>query len=220
MMIVDLMAMFLPFRIRKYYYIYIKGWELADDVFVGFTYINIKRLKMGVGSRIGHLNVIKGLNLVEIGDFSIISNLNWITAFPSDLESNHFRNTSRSTCLVMGMHSAITSRHLIDCTNLIRIGSFTTVAGFRTQMLTHSINIEKCAQEALPIEIGDYVFIGTSSVLLPGVKIPNFAVIGASSLLNKAYDEQYALYGGVPARFVKKIPIDSLYFTRKIGYVD
>ncbi len=45
---------------------------------------------------------------------------------------------------------------LIDCTARVRIGAFATIGGFRSQLLTHSIDFEAGRQTAEPIEIGEY----------------------------------------------------------------
>jgi hypothetical protein len=56
-------------------------------------------------------------------------------------------------------------------------------------------------------------------VLLGGSALPACSVLGAKSLLNRAYTEQYQLYGGVPAKPIKALPKTMAYFQRKTGYV-
>ena len=119
----------------------------------------------------------------------------------------------------MGEHSAITHRHLIDCTNSVVIGKFTTFAGFQSQILTHSIDIENNCQSSAPVRVGDYCFVGTNSVFLGGSALPDYCVLGAKSLLNKGFTETHQLYGGVPAQPIKKLPPDWKYFTRSEGFV-
>ena len=102
--------------------------------------------------------------------------------------SRHFaEETDRQPQLILGEHSAITHRHLIDCTNSVTIGKFTTFAGFQSQILTHSIDLERNRQSSSPVRIGDYCFIGTNCVLLGGSALPDYCVLGAKSLLNKNF---------------------------------
>jgi galactoside O-acetyltransferase len=54
------------------------------------------------------------------------------------------------------------------------------------------------------IELGNYVVIGSHSVILPGVRIPNKVACGAYTLLNKKQYEELSLYVGIPSRFLKK----------------
>jgi acetyltransferase-like isoleucine patch superfamily enzyme len=107
---------------------------------------------------------------------------------------------------------------MIDCTDSIKIGNFSTIAGYYSQLLTHSINLRISRQECSTITIGDYCFIGTNCVILPGSMIPNFSILGACSLLNRKYEEEYFLYSGVPAKPIKKLN-DYQFFLRSSGVV-
>ena len=120
---------------------------------------------------------------------------------------------------MLGDHAAITNRHLIDCTDTVTIGCFSTFAGFRSQILTHSISIQDARQRSGPVVIGDYTFIGTASIILPNSRLPSFSVLGAGSVLNKKLNEEYWLYAGNPARPVKELAQGAAYFSRKTGYI-
>jgi acetyltransferase-like isoleucine patch superfamily enzyme len=56
--------------------------------------------------------------------------------------------------------------------------------------------------ENLPIHIGNDVFIGINVTVLDGVKIGNGAVIAAGAVVTKDVQD-YAIVGGVPAKFLK-----------------
>lgn len=53
-----------------------------------------------------------------------------------------------------------------------------------------------------PIEIGSDVFIGTNSIILPGVKIGNRVIVGAGSVVNRSIPDN-CVVAGVPAKFIK-----------------
>lgn len=55
------------------------------------------------------------------------------------------------------------------------------------------------------IVIGDKVWLASQNTLLKGTGIGNNCVVGANSLLNKAYTEDGVIIAGSPARVVKKI---------------
>lgn len=57
---------------------------------------------------------------------------------------------------------------------------------------------------AKKISIGNNVWIGAKSVILPGVTIGNNVVVAAGSIVNKNVEEN-TLVGGVPAKLIKKI---------------
>ncbi|MDE5629136.1 MAG: acyltransferase [Muribaculaceae bacterium] len=42
-----------------------------------------------------------------------------------------------------------------------------------------------------------------------GAVLPERSVLGANSMMNKAFDEPESIYGGVPAKFIKKIKQDA-----------
>jgi len=54
------------------------------------------------------------------------------------------------------------------------------------------------------IELGSEVVIGSHSVILPGVKIPDKVACGAYTLLSKGDYQELGLYVGIPSRFLKK----------------
>ena len=61
----------------------------------------------------------------------------------------------------------------------------------------------------IPPEIGNDVWIGRNVVILPGVKIDDGVVIGAGSVVTHDL-KSYSVYGGVPARFIKKRMLDEV----------
>ena len=52
------------------------------------------------------------------------------------------------------------------------------------------------------IQIGDDVWIGSSVVILPGVKISNHVIIAAGAVVTKSMPP-YSVVGGIPARVIK-----------------
>ncbi|MEO7932988.1 MAG: acyltransferase [Chthoniobacterales bacterium] len=219
-LLLQLLAFALPWSLRR---IVLQKWcgcELAEGSSIGLSLVLCRRVKLGRAARIGHFNFLKNCSLVELGDHAIINNLNWITGFPK-IDSPHFAaEPDRAPELILGRHSSITNRHLIDCTARVTIGSFTTFAGFRSQILTHTIDIIGGRQTSRPLTIGDYCFIGTDCILLGGSALPSHSVLGAKSLLNKIHLAEYRLYGGVPAKELSELPADAKYFTRATGFVE
>jgi acetyltransferase-like isoleucine patch superfamily enzyme len=211
--------MVFPFFLRRILLQALLGYELHPTSRIGFSYVSPKKLVLGPHARIGHLTVCKGMDLLQLDAHATIGRLNWITAFPSGKAIHFVHQPDRAPRLILGEHSAITHRHIIDCTHSIVIGAFTTVGGYHSQMLTHGIDLERSRQSSSPITIGRYCFLGTSCVVLGGSALPDYSVLGAKALLNKQYREQYFLYAGVPARPVKKISAESLYFSRREGFV-
>jgi hypothetical protein len=216
---IPLAVLLLPWSLRRLFYIHFFKYEIATTSHIGYSYIDVVNLRLGPNSRIGHLNVIKGLHLLDVDTMSSIGNLNWITGMPLTNDVNFINNLDRLPALIVKEHASITNRHLIDCTHTVSIGKFSTFAGFRSQILTHSIDIYLNTQNSKPVSIGNYSFVGTASVLLPGCSLPSYSVLAAGSVLSKKMTEELALYGGVPARKIKILSIDSKYFQRSVGRV-
>jgi len=117
---------------------------------IGLSLVAATEVELAENARIGHLNVVRGLSRLELGPHSIIAQLNWITGFPAGPSRHFAHQPDRRPTLRLGEHSAVTRPHLLDCTNSISIGRFTTVAGFRSQILTHSIDLATNARIPRP----------------------------------------------------------------------
>jgi acetyltransferase-like isoleucine patch superfamily enzyme len=214
-----LLSFALPWEMRRSFLEKQFGYQIHPSCRIGFSWIFPTRLIMEEGSQIGTLTVCKNIALLHVKAHASIGNGNWITGFPLGSSPHFAHEQDRQPQLIVGEHSAITHRHLIDCTNSVTIGKFTTMAGFQSQILTHSIDLEKNRQSSAPVRIGDYCFVGTNCVLLADSVLPDFCVLGAKSLLNKAFSESHQLYGGVPARAIEKLSPDFEYFRRTKGFV-
>lgn len=214
------MAVLLPWPLKRFILVQFFNYKIHPSARIGFSWIYPKKLIMDSDSRIGNFNVAVHLDLMIIGSHSIIARGNWITGFPTNTDSKHFfHQKDRKSNLIIGKHSAITKNHHIDCTNIIQIGNFVTIAGYASQLLTHSINIELNIQDSYPIHIGSYCFVGTASTILGGASLPDYCVLGANTLLNKSFTVPYRLYGGNPAKEIKELSKDFKYFNREIGFV-
>jgi acetyltransferase-like isoleucine patch superfamily enzyme len=220
-----LVSLLLPWKMRRAFLEQQFGFQIHPTARIGLAWTLPSRLIMEENTTIGHLTVVKSLDLLHLKAHATIGRGNWITGFPlgqrqSGSDSPHFASeTERRPELIMGEHSAITHRHLFDCTNSITIGRFTTVAGFQSQFISHTVDIEQNRQVSRPIRVGNYCFVGSNSVLLGGSALPDYCVLGAKSLLNKAHAQTHRLYGGVPARELNVLSPDCAYFKRQQGFV-
>lgn len=217
--VLQFLFFFLPWTIRRRLLCRFFKFELHADAYIGYSLFFKTHVIMAPHSKIGHLNIFKGLSLVHLYEYASISRLNWISGFPLS-EKSHFQHIlNRSPELIIREHASVTNRHLIDCTDQVYIGKYTTFAGYRSQILTHSIDLYESRQNCKPIHIGDYCFVGTSSVLLGGSSLPNYSVLGACSLLNEKHIDEYTLYGGVPAKPLLSLNKEIKYFNRQKGFV-
>jgi len=217
--ILALVSVLFPWQMRRWLLVKLLGYEIHPTARIGWSWICPEHLAMAAGARIGSLTVCKGLSLLQMGEQARLGNLNWVSGFPRGNPAFFKDELERRAELVIGDHAAVTHRHILDCTNAVRIGRFSTFAGYRSQVLTHSIDLLRCRQASKPVTIGEYCFVGTGSVLLGGCVLPDYSVLGALSVLNKAYTETHWLYAGNPARPVKALEEKMLYFERSAGFV-
>jgi acetyltransferase-like isoleucine patch superfamily enzyme len=217
--IVQIAIMPLPWALRRRLLVGLFGFRIHPTARIGLSLLLAERVEMGEGSIIGSLNMIKGMSELTVAPRGHIGNLNWITGLPPS-DPDFFREEpDRISALVVGEDAAITNRHLLDCTNRITIGRFATIAGFRSQFITHGIDIGPNRQSSLPIEIGDYCFTGTGVIVLKGAVLGPRCVLGAGSMLRGQFLEEYKLVSGNPAKPIRDLDPSSSYFHRTQGRV-
>jgi virginiamycin A acetyltransferase len=148
-------------------------------------------------------NIIKSPNII-VGDYTYYDNYN---SSPLDFEKENvlFNYLEFGDRLIIGKFCAIASgvKFIMGSANH-RINSVTTypfnVFGGAWQEVT------KPHLSELPYKgdtiIGNDVWIGRESIIMPGVKIGDGAIIAAYSVVTKDV-ESYSLVGGNPAKFIK-----------------
>ncbi len=213
-----ILSVVLPWLVRRRLLEKFWGYQLHPTSRIGLAWIFPKQLIMAEHTAIGHLTVCKNIDLLHLKCHAVIGRGNWITGFSSEPSVHFMHQKDRHPQLILEEHAAITHRHIIDCTHTVTLGAFSVFAGYQSQILSHSIDLDRCRQSSAPISIGKYCFLGTNCVLLGGSILPDYSVLGAKSLLNKSYQDTHYLYAGVPARPVKPLP-ELLYFSRKTGFV-
>jgi acetyltransferase-like isoleucine patch superfamily enzyme len=219
-MFLKLITFMLPWRLRRRALQSWFGYKIHPKAHIGFAWVFPRKLIMSADCKIDHFTVAIHIDKIEMGAKATIGRGNWITGFPTNTKSLHFKHqVERQAELLLEESADITKGHHWDCTDLIKIGRFTTIAGYNSQFLTHSVDLVEGRQNSQPIYIGEYSFVGTNVVVLGGSILPSFSVLGAKSLLNKTYSEEWTIYAGTPAKPMKKISRDAKYFNRTNGYV-
>ena len=99
----------------------------------------------------------------------------------------------------------------INAFNPIRIGNDVTLSA-NVSVISTGIDVENWMGGAKKhisndgVEIGDHVWIGANAQILSGVHIKGpYVVIAAGAVVTKDINEPYCLYGGCPAKFLKKL---------------
>jgi acetyltransferase-like isoleucine patch superfamily enzyme len=85
--------------------------------------------------------------------------------------------------------------------HLISIGNH-CVIGTSSAILTHGPTSGNKS-----VEIGSYVWVGYNALILPGVKIGDFTIIGAGSVVTKSFPNECVIAGN-PAKILRKLTFE------------
>lgn len=206
-----------PWFLRRLILRWLCGARFGRGAYVGHSFVDTDKLELGIHAAIGSLNCFRNVRAIRMGEFAVIGNLNWCTGeSPGQLSDGlaHRGQVLPRGQLTLGAGAVLTSRHYIDLHADINIGRMSLIAGVRSTALTHSVDIKGGCQKSLPILIGEFVFVGTNCILLPGTVVADHCVVGAGALVRGKLERKYALYGGVPARLIGEIPAEAKFFTR------
>jgi acetyltransferase-like isoleucine patch superfamily enzyme len=134
--------------------------------------------KCGVEVHIGYYTSFQNIDLITIGDFTQISDYTVLLgANKIDIGCNCRISTN---CMISSISHKINSKNRIN---------------------DDFINID---QSSLSIKIGNNVWIGSNSVILPGTKIGDNCIIGAGSVVRGQIPNNQ-IWIGSPATFKKHI---------------
>jgi acetyltransferase-like isoleucine patch superfamily enzyme len=198
------LAVVLPGGARRFVHCRLLGYRIARSAHVGHSFIDVDRLRMDSGSRIGSLTVIRGCEDVELGEGAAIGPLNLINAVPQG--SRFFSGQKRHPAVILGRGAAITTMHFVDASDTVTVSDFSYVGGAGSQILTHSIDLVRLRQSTSPIVIGHHSLVGTASVLLPGAAVPECSLVAAGSVVTKSSTPHaYRVYGGVPVQVKREL---------------
>lgn len=117
--------------------------------------------------------------------------------------------------IAIGEHTVIGDSAFLDGRSGLTIGANVNL-GSHVSIYTrqHDIDAPDFAEVGAPVVVGDYAFIGSHAIVLPGVTIGQGGVVGAGSVVTTDV-EPYTLVVGVPARFVRHRSRDLRY---QLGY--
>jgi acetyltransferase-like isoleucine patch superfamily enzyme len=189
------------------------GWAVGDRVHIGPCLVfRVDHVDIGGGAYIGSFNVIRDLAALALGEYAEICHWNWVTA------SRRLGEAGADCLLHLGPHSNITSRHYIDCSGGVRVGTHTSIGGSRSTLITHGISWKKSAHTFSPIEIGDYCLISSNVQIAPGTVVGSRIVVGmGATLAGRLLDP--GLYMQSRATLVKS-DLNGEYFRREEGHID
>ena len=96
--------------------------------------------------------------------------------------------------------------NFIDARNGISIGDYTNL-GPNVGIISanHNLIDNSKYDDANPINIGAFCWIGMNSVVLPEVKLGDFTIVGAGAVVTQSFTEGYCVIAGNPAKIIKQL---------------
>lgn len=122
-------------------------------------------------------------------------------AFPASIRRPLFIHYAGN--LTIGRWAFINQGFRADGAAPITIGERVLVGPF---CCFENVNHRPTGPEPLPITVGDDVWVGCRSVLLPGASVGEGSILAAGSVVRGAVPAR-EIWGGVPARHIKPAPV-------------
>ncbi len=102
----------------------------------------------------------------------------------------------------IGSDTVVGYRAFLDGRDSLIIGNHTDIASeVMIYNSEHDVTSADFHAQNAPVEVGDYVFIGPRSIVMPGVTIGRGAVIAGGAVVTRDVPE-FAIVGGVPAKVI------------------
>jgi acetyltransferase-like isoleucine patch superfamily enzyme len=199
----------MPGLLKRFVYRHLFGFRVGRRVRIGLALLDCASLSIGDDSKVGHgtaflrcgdvsigshveigpLNLFRGGDRLQMGDYSQVLRLNVINAIPDNDVT-----PQPDSSFYLGYGSVITAEHRIDFTDRVRIGRRSIIGGRNSSLWTHN------RKSGVGIEIGDYCYIGSEIRMAPGSRIPDYSIVGLGAVVADPLLESYSLFAGVPAR--------------------
>lgn len=180
--------------------------QIEDDVRIGHlnVVIGVQKLTMGDHVRIGHLNIIRGGEEVRLGRYSEIMRMNEINSIPEPDAVNPVEPR-----FMLGAGSIVTTGHKIDFTDRVDIGRRTIIGGRNSSLWTHN------RQRTRPINIGEFAYVGSEIRMAPGSSLPSRCIVGIGSVITSEIDAEEWLIAGVPAKPIKELGAEDRFLIER-----
>jgi acetyltransferase-like isoleucine patch superfamily enzyme len=94
----------------------------------------------------------------------------------------------------------------IQAEEKIYIGDYSQI-GPSVGIISANHDVYDCRAHQLgkPVRIGRYCWVGMHAVVLPGVELGDFTVVGAGAVVTKSFPEGYCVIAGNPARLIRSL---------------
>jgi len=223
LIVLGIIALFPSFLKRVWYRLFF-GYRIGRRVRIGFSIFDAASCEIGDDARIGHLNLVIGVNKLVIGDHVRVGHLNIIRGgdevvlgpYSELLRLNEINSIPEPEVVnavdpkfTLGAGSVVTTGHKIDFTDRVTIGRRTIIGGRNSSFWTHN------RQKTRPITIGDFAYVGSEIRMAPGASIPSRCIVGIGSVVINEVNGEGWLIAGVPAKPIKELDGDDRFLIER-----
>lgn len=209
--IVCVLSLMLPNRVKITMLRICLGYDIHPKAWIGMSLIMCNHLYLGPGAHIGHFNVVRNVNRLVLQEGAGIGQWNWISAASEFIP--HKSGDATGIC-VLEEKAILTSRHYVDCSGGFFLGSYSIIAGVRSTIMTHQIDVSLSEQSMGAVRIGDHCHIGSNVKILPFTNIAGRSMVAMGSVVRGAVAPSGYLWAGVPA--VCKREVTGEWFERTV----
>lgn len=192
---------------------HIEAQEYLTDISSEYPYRMIKDI--GKDVYISRKTIIKRPTLLKIGSNVSIDAFCYIT---TQLTVGDYCHIAPMVSIIGGANSHLTMGNFSHLAAGVRIICATDE--HLGEGLVSPVIPEKYRDKiiSIPVVIGAFATVGTNSVIMPGVIMGEGAVLAANSFIKKDIPS-WEIWGGSPAKFIKKRPIGNMKsFAKELGY--
>jgi acetyltransferase-like isoleucine patch superfamily enzyme len=178
-------------------WIYCDFLGLDKEARIGhFNLVAVRRLILRERACLGRANMLKGPFNVLLKRGAAIGNRNRVMRAGTGV-------TYGPAQLWLGEMAKLTADHRIDCTQSVRMGAFSTLAGVGSQIWTHGYVHAMSGAGRYRIdgrvEIERNVYIGSACLLSMGVRLASGVIVGGGTSVSRSLLEP-GLYVSGPVR--------------------
>ena len=202
---------FVPMSLKRLIAKHVYKWDIHPPAYIGPSVLTVKHVSMGPGASIGGRNVITNLNELRLGEGATIGSGNMIKGW---WDHPTQKLPERNPSVYLGEHSQIASYHYIDCVDSLELGRHAAIAGFRSTVLTHTIDLVRDRYVAGSVVLGDHAVAMSGCLLSAGTRIPARSVVAAGSVVTGKLTAELTFYRGNPAEPVRQLPERLAFFHR------
>lgn len=213
--VLALLVALAPGRLRRHLGRWLLGWDVHPTAHIGRSIILARKVTLGPRASIGSFNVIRGLDELRMDVGANIATRNWI-ACPPGAAALFTSFPDRHPALIMGKWAMITVNHEIDCSDRVELADQARIAGFGTQVLTHSLDLVRDRWSVAPVFLGEQAAVMSGCILQNGTSVPRRGIVSAGSVVNTRLSAEQTFYRGNPAKAVRPLPDTLRYWYRSL----